>query len=247
MNAARAFPSAQAAQAAEPTGKDSDRALGALGALRARGAQRLDPVQFHFIEALARRAATQEGAVRQLLAARLADLTAAYGQRCDQAQSPGQLLPDCPAAAPAPVVRSLLADLVHRLDSAAAQAVTAATEPGDAAAGRVAAAGELKALSHFRSTWSRLRVERQLTQSLAQVPDNAGPLHSDRLVLRALHAMRDLAPSYLQRFVSSVDALVWLEQLEGGDSRTPVKAPAQRGGGGDARPRKPPRARPPRR
>ncbi len=46
----------------------------ALRAWRERGDDRLDPVGFHFIEALARRAAGHGGAVRATLDARLAQL-----------------------------------------------------------------------------------------------------------------------------------------------------------------------------
>jgi Protein of unknown function (DUF2894) len=70
----------------------------------------------------------------------------------------------------------------------------------------------LKTLSYFRSTWSKLSADRRLTQSLAKVPENAGPLNSQHLVHRSLTLMRDLSPEYLNRFMSYVDALSWLDQ-----------------------------------
>src|SRR3990167_8557647 len=52
-----------------------------LAALRARGAQRLDPVRFRLIEAMARRAAAHAGDVRRLLDGKLAGwLTACDAQ-----------------------------------------------------------------------------------------------------------------------------------------------------------------------
>ncbi|MFP4906442.1 DUF2894 domain-containing protein, partial [Paraburkholderia sp. BR14261] len=56
----------------ERTAAPAARAL--LDAWRARGADQLDPVRFHFIEALERRAAAHAGEARRLLDARLAQL-----------------------------------------------------------------------------------------------------------------------------------------------------------------------------
>jgi hypothetical protein len=74
---------------------------------------------------------------------------------------------------------------------------------------------ELKTLRYFRSTWTRLSAQQRLTQSLAQVPANAGPLNSHHLVHRALTLMRDASPQYLDRFISYVDALLWLDRASG--------------------------------
>lgn len=86
-------------------------------------------------------------------------------------------------------------------------------------------------LSYLRNTWAALSAERRLTQSLATVPGNAGPLNSHHLARRALAVMRELSPAYLSRFVSYVDALLWLEQAHsapvptGTDkASTPVKS-----------------------
>ena len=75
---------------------------------------------------------------------------------------------------------------------------------------------ELKAVRCFRNTWSKLSVEQQLAQALAQGPENAGPLNSHLLMLRSLQLMRDISPDYLNRFMSYVDTLLWLEQADGG-------------------------------
>lgn len=53
-----------------------------------------------------------------------------------------------------------------------------------------------------------------MTQALAQVPENAGPLNSHLLALQSLKQMRDIAPDYLKRFMSYVDTLFWLDQAE---------------------------------
>ena len=76
-------------------------------------------------------------------------------------------------------------------------------------------APDLRSLGYFRDTWSRLSAERRVAQSLAEVPENAGPLNSRRLVHRALASLQELSPDYLHRFVAYVDALLWLEGVQG--------------------------------
>jgi hypothetical protein len=66
---------------------------------------------------------------------------------------------------------------------------------------------KLEALDYFREVWTKVSTERQLRQSLAQVPGSAGPHNSSSLVHRSLSPMRDLSPGYLQQFLSYVDAL----------------------------------------
>jgi hypothetical protein len=84
----------------------------------------------------------------------------------------------------------------------------------------------LKAVTTFKGTWSRLRAEQRLRQALAQVPPGAGPLNTSQLVNRALQAMRDLSPDYLDAFMSHVDTLQWLEQASGAGDLARSAAPA---------------------
>ena len=189
-----------------------------IDSLRARGAQQLDPLRFCFIEALARRAQAHAGDTRRLLDAKLAVALAACAARLDSAgQAPGP----APARGDAPARPGPLADLLRRLDEhLPADAAAPAPQPGGAPA-------ELKALRQFRSAWAQLSVDRQLRQSLAQVPDNAGPLNSNLLVQRALTRLRELSPAYLARFMVYADALLWLHDAEGGV--VPLNKPVGRG------------------
>ena len=113
------------------------------------------------------------------------------------------------AAQPGP-----LADLVRHIEQSRLRRT--GTSVADGAAGVAGPALEPGDLRYFRSTWSRLRVERQLTRSQAQVPENAGPLNSDRLVLRALQTLRELSSDYLNRYMDYVDTLMWLDQAQHG-------------------------------
>ncbi|MCH2222127.1 MAG: DUF2894 domain-containing protein, partial [Dechloromonas sp.] len=136
-------------------------------------------------------------------------------------------LPSHPIEAPAenPTASPLAELLAHIGQHAHAQPEIQAEPSSPAAMPRKARpraprAPELKSVAYFRNTWSKLSAEQQLTQTLAQAPENAGPMNSQHLVLRSLQVMRDVAPDYLQGFMSYVDTLIWLEHAD------PTRMPA---------------------
>ncbi|CAB3976000.1 MULTISPECIES: DUF2894 domain-containing protein [Burkholderia cepacia complex] len=178
-----------------------------LDAWREQGADRLDPVRFHRIDALERRAAALEGDARALLDARLATLLEGFAEVVARADETATATASGAAGTPA---RGALAELVERLAR-------------DAQADRRGLDPEL--VDYFRTMWSKVRTEQQYRQSLDQVPRNAGPLNSNSLVHRSLATMRELSPAYLQQFLSYVDALAWLEDLAGGGAQPEKEAP----------------------
>jgi len=235
----------------EPEPSDS---AALIDALRASGAERFDPAGFRFIEALGRRMAAQQGHARQRLEQRLATAVAEYRQRLDRA---GRDADDAlahgasrfPEAAEAlrqhreardlQAMQCLLAKLEARSGSRALTellAQLAPQTPPAAADTPVPAARverppvELKSVRMFRRTWSRLRVDQQLADALAQAPEDAGPLNSHSLVLRALRLMRDISPDYLEQFAGYVEALLWLEQVSGGGPAPKSAGRGERGG-----------------
>ena len=218
-----------------------------LAALRELGAQRFDPVRFRFIEALARRAAARGGEVRRILDVRLAAALAEYRDRFDATRPEADVNADSGSGfscSPKPAATldvqhpsGPLADLVrhiawHSSQRASDSLADGALVPADPPA-------ELNALRDFRSTWARLRVDQQLSQSLAKGAGNAGPLNSHRLVLRSLKLMHEISPGYLARFVAHADALLWLDQASGGSAAAPLRLAR---GAGDKK-RKPGRSR----
>lgn len=250
------------------------RAQHTLDAWRERGADRLDPVRFRFIDALRRRAAAHGGDARRLLDARLATLIDAYAADLRRAESNGDAC-ECagaPAPAPAPAsssssssssstspaptptapsttttspaasspadpARGPLAALLDYIGSrerptASAPDETRAAPASPTASGRVALRAEPELLDYFRETWSKLSADSQLRASLEQVPKNAGPLNSSSLVHRSLSLMRELSPEYLRQFLSYVDALSWLQQMNGDEAATGDEAARGAVGGG---------------
>jgi hypothetical protein len=206
-----------------------------LDAWRERGADRFDPIRFHFIEALDRRAAGHSGEARRLLDDRLSKLIEAYADDLERAASKavdvgsgsgsgfGSGSGSGTAASSSEPARGALAGLIDYIAS------HAPADGGSPAAGKPAprrpSYPELEALEYFRETWSKVRSEKQLRQSLKKAPGNAGPLNSSSLVHRSLSLMRELSPGYLQQFLSYVDALSWMEQMNGGGASPAKDAP----------------------
>ncbi|CAE6806552.1 hypothetical protein R75465_05195 [Paraburkholderia aspalathi] len=178
----------------------------------------MDPIRFHFIEALDRRAASHSGEARRLLDERLSKLIEAYAVDLERAASEAGDA-DTKASSGDPT-RGALAGLIDYIANHAPADDDGLT--AGSATPRPSSYPELEALDYFRETWSKVRSEKQLRQSLKKAPGNAGPLNSSSLVHRSLSLMRELSPGYLQQFLSYVDALSWMEQMNGG-SALPAK------------------------
>ncbi len=207
-----------------------------LQAWREAGADRLDPMRFVHIEALWRRAGAHDGAVRQLLDARLDALMDAYGTALDQAVAGGwNAAADAGGRTPAAAAPGPLGALVALLargggmQASTAGAAPAAVAPSGQPLADVPDSWQAPAvLDEARQLWSRVRIEQQMRESLLQLPEDAGPLNSGVLVHRAFALMSELSPEYLQHFLTYVDALVWMQQLagEGGGALAEPSRPA---------------------
>ena len=194
-----------------------------LDAWRERGADRMDPIRFHFIEALDRRAASHSGEARRLLDERLSKLIEAYAVDLERAASEAGDAGTDTKASPGDPARGTLAGLIDYIASHAPADGDSLT--AGSATPRPSSYPELEALDYFRETWSKVRSEKQLRQSLKKAPGNAGPLNSSSLVHRSLSLMRELSPGYLQQFLSYVDALSWMEQMNGGGALPAKETP----------------------
>ncbi|MFK8040828.1 DUF2894 domain-containing protein [Congregibacter sp.] len=71
---------------------------------------------------------------------------------------------------------------------------------------------ELKVLDVVgQRVWKR-DVEARIEQAMATLPDSAGPLNSQGLIVKALVALDQRAPEYLEYLASYLDTLLWLEE-----------------------------------
>ncbi|MDE2371995.1 MAG: DUF2894 domain-containing protein [Burkholderiales bacterium] len=200
-----------------------------------------DVVNLAVIEALARRAAAQpQGLARDCMLRRVEALRAARAARsapattADAAATAGTaaMAAVATSAASAPSAGlAALSDLVDRLgrqDQRHHSIASPAPAP-------LRQAPALKSLTAFQGTWSRLRADQRLRQAGAQVPAGAGPLNSAHLVSRAMQAMRELSPAYLDAFIAQVDTLLWLEQSAAGAGTAPPRTDRRAGRGARGR------------
>ena len=172
-----------------------------LDAWRAAGADRVDPVGFHRLEALARRCASADPSMLALLQPRIETLVQAHAATiARKAASPSAIDRARPLAA-------LVAECAARrgggidMDAGQAQPITEHAQ--------------VPALQPARQLWKALRTERQLRQSLQKPHEDTGPLNSAQLVNRMLRRMGEASPEYLEHLIGYVDVLSELEHLLG--------------------------------
>lgn len=82
--------------------------------------------------------------------------------------------------------------------------------------------GELGAMRRFRESLRERHSEQRVARAIREGPENPGPLNAEALIVRSLSIMRNLSPSYANRFVAYVDTLLWLEQA--GGATAPAKS-----------------------
>ncbi len=172
-----------------------------LARVQSAGAESADALGWHYIQVLARRACSQSGPVQALLQHKLrqalfvmeASLTRASGQKHqDNAKA------SVPASLPSPL-STLLQDM---------RPVPATDRHTLRPAGPLA---ESAGARQLRQQLRRIGVQKQVSRAMASGPQNAGPINSHLLVLRALGLMRDISPDYLSRFMVHLDTLMCLQ------------------------------------
>jgi hypothetical protein len=83
-------------------------------------------------------------------------------------------------------------------------------------------------IQQFRKQLGQISVQKQVTQAMAQAPQNAGPINSHMLVLRSLGQMREASPDYLGRFMVYLDTLLCLDAPLASKPPNPKKRTAGR-------------------
>ena len=191
-----------------------------LDAWRAAGADRVDPVGFHRLDALARRCEAADGALRAALLPRIDALAEAHARAIARERA----RPPC-AGVDARPLAALVAECEARRGDAKAG--------GDGDAGSIGTpvrTGERPqppALRQARQLWKAVRTERQLRQSLEKPHEGTGPLNSAQLVNRMLLCMGEASPGYLEQLIGYVDVLSELEHWLGPQAGAEPAPPAQ--------------------
>jgi len=189
-------------------------ALARLQALRDAGGAHADPIGLAHLEALARQVQSHYGPLQARLQQRLEVALDRFERACDPVSATPAAAVAEGGPAPASAVQQL-AELNRLLQEASARALVAdGEEPASAPVRHAAGRPEMKSVARFREGWARLRAETRVNQALGRKPEHAGPLNSHALLLRSLDLMRGLSPDYLRRFVTHVDALLWLDGVD---------------------------------
>jgi hypothetical protein len=160
-----------------------------------------DPVGWHYTEQLTQRANEATGLTRDLLLAKrekaLSEMNARWDAKLDAKKLSGE-----PDAAPEAALLSPLAQLLQEMTRATGEAQPVKPNAWRAESPRV---------QQFRKQLGQISVQKQVTQAMAQAPQNAGPINSHMLVLRSLGLMREASPDYLGRFMVYLDTLLCLD------------------------------------
>ena len=188
-------------------------ALALLQPAQAAEAAQLDPVGWHYILVLAERTRTQTGPAQALLQAKLNTALAQLQLRLAKPQTPSTL-PSSQAPSP-------LSALLQDMAAPSAQRPLSPSGHGRLDNPRV---------EQFRQQLGKISVQKQVTQAIAQAPQNAGPINSHMLVLRSLGLMRDLSPDYLNRFMAYVDTLLILDAPQSLKAQPKKAVPASKSG-----------------
>lgn len=177
-----------------------------LLALREANAHTQDPVGWHYLQTLASRTAAQSGAAQDLLQKKLHQALDSFEARL-QNVSPLTRFEQPPTSPLALLLQDMQAE-VHRHSSGAGRMA--------ATSGPIASdpKRENPRLLQFRRQLHSMSVQKQVRQAVAQAPQNAGPINSHMLMLRALVLLRDISPAYLDRFMAHVDTLLRLEDAQ---------------------------------
>ena len=179
-----------------PTTSEAEPIEDLLTALQARGAARYDPVGWHYIQTLAERSFASSGATQNLLHGKLR-------QALDKFTAQMLTAPGTSSSAGTPARPSPLAKLLQDI---------AQHSPNNPPAKPANWRAESPRIQQFRQQLGKIRVQKQVSQAIAQAPQNAGPINSHMLVLRSLGLMRDISPDYLNRFMGYIDTLLCLDE-----------------------------------
>jgi Protein of unknown function (DUF2894) len=224
---------------AAPSGAGLRDRLAALGEV----GLRLDPVGLHFLESMATRLEAHEGPARGRLEVRLTQALDDYAQGLARAQAMrdealAQGLQRHPEHAREWRRLASLGDLqgMRRLDVQSRflaglspmvelnRHTQGATEDRSGQGREAGGAPELKSIERFRLAWSRVRTDQHIERAAGRAPENAGPLNSHLLMLRAAERLRETSPEYLRRFLSYADSLLWLDEIAPPKAVTPTRS-----------------------
>lgn len=186
-----------------------------LQSLREAGAPGRDAVGWHYVQTLARRTSAGSASAHPLLQGKLQEK---LHQALDDFEARLQNTPSPPAALSTPATSASPSPLAELLQEMRTHPETGLPTPGKFPSAALRPASGQRAenprVRQFRQQLRKISVQKQVRQAIAKAPQNAGPINSHSLVLRALGLMQDISPDYLNRFMTYVDTLLCLDEAE---------------------------------
>jgi len=197
--------------------------------LKQSGVDRFNPVLFCFIESMVRRARELRTPVAELVEHKAQNALDAYLADFANAKTAAKE----PAKKPQLQHQGALVTLTQQLQQGASEVQPSSLDallqqqerdflcsdgnyPASSVPVQPGAPSELKSVSLFRESWAKISSDKLVSDSIKEGPENPGPLNQHALAIRSLKAMRDLSPQYLNRFVSYIETVLWLEQAGDG-------------------------------
>lgn len=204
--------------------------LAHLEAQRDSAIAHFDPVQFHYLLGILKRAQTQSASIAKSLHdkayAGWETLQADFSRFQQQTRHNTSEQDTAPPAVQGPLAQLTLqlsngraassdhtASSLDRLLQQQEQETlqTFADKPHRQAAH---AEAQNSVMQQLRLSLHKGRSEQKLIKSIQQAPLNPGPLNAEALIVRSLQAMQAISPAYTHRFVNYLDTLLWLQQQQ---------------------------------
>lgn len=72
---------------------------------------------------------------------------------------------------------------------------------------------DLQSFKQYQTMFEQMALDRLLARVMKEIPENAGPLNPERLVIRSFKALQELSPDYLSSLISYYESLLTLQLL----------------------------------
>ena len=76
---------------------------------------------------------------------------------------------------------------------------------------------QLKSFQQYQVMFEKMALSRLLSRVMKEIPENAGPLNPERLVIRSFKVLQDISPDYLSRLLAYYESLLTLKLLNNAD------------------------------
>lgn len=193
-----------------------------LQACRLQGYDRIDPLRFYYLASLLQRSASRQHnstTLTQRLLDKTSRLLSEFQESCEQKQQQAEagLATEPALSASLTALKALNSRLKQQSDSNAPSVVgnaeSSCEEENQAFTQERLPRQDLQAVKQYQKMFEKMAVERLLNKVMQEIPENAGPLNPERVVIRCLSALQDISPAYAMRLISYYESLICLQSM----------------------------------